>query len=302
MRVRYSFGSRHTGNLVNIKKQREKYPSVAEKVIRMSDIILEILDVRFIEETRNRETEKEIKAKGKEIIFVLNKVDLINKEDLVLSSDIYPYLLVSAKDRLGGAKLRNLIKIEARKFLRKEKGRKNVYIGVLGYPNVGKSSIINLLTGKTGAGVGAMPGFTKGLQKLRLSRGVLLIDTPGVIPKKDYSHTKSKLIEQHAKLGARSYANVPDPEMAVHRLIKDYSGDLEKFYGVDTHGDSELLIEEVGKKKKLMLKGGVVDVDRTARVILRDWQEGKIKVKPRFFGDNREMEVEELGEDETEEK
>jgi ribosome biogenesis GTPase A len=289
MRVKYSFSSRRTGHIENIRKQRSKYPDVAESVIRMSDIILEVLDARFIEETRNKEIEKQIKGKGKEIIFILNKADLINKEEALISSDVYPYIFVSTKDRAGGGKLRNLIKIEASKFLRREKGRKNVYIGVLGYPNVGKSSLINLLTGKAGARVGDEPGFTKGLQKLRLSRGLLLIDTPGVIPKREYSMQDSKLIEKHAKVGARSYANVRDPEMAVANLMNQYSEEIEKFYGITAEGNSELLIEEFGKRKNLMKRGGEVDFDRASRLILKDWQEGKIKFKPKFYPDEESL-------------
>ena len=72
MRVRYSFSSRRTGHIENMRKQREKYPVLAEKIIQMSDIILEVLDSRFVTETRNPELEEKIKKQNKKIIYVFN--------------------------------------------------------------------------------------------------------------------------------------------------------------------------------------------------------------------------------------
>ena len=60
--------------------------------------------------------------------------------------------------------------------------------------------------------------------------------------------------------------------------MQDYPGILEKFYGISAEKDSEKLLEELGRKKGFLLKGGIVDVDRTSRFILKEWQEGKIKI------------------------
>ena len=118
MRVRYSFGSRHTGNIKNILKQRSKFPDVARDVINISDIILEILDARFIEETRNVFLENKIREMGKKIIFILNKADLVDvkKTEKNLSKEITPCVFVSAKTKQGARLLRERIKIEAKGF------------------------------------------------------------------------------------------------------------------------------------------------------------------------------------------
>ena len=79
MRIRYSFSSRRNRRIENIKKQRAKYPAILEDVIRSSDIILEVLDARFPEKTRNYEVEERILKLGKSILYVLNKADLISK-------------------------------------------------------------------------------------------------------------------------------------------------------------------------------------------------------------------------------
>ncbi|MCX6750633.1 MAG: hypothetical protein NTZ83_04205, partial [Candidatus Pacearchaeota archaeon] len=96
MRPRYSFSSRHNRKVKNIRKQRGKYPLLAKKIVQDSDIILEILDARFHQETRNKELEEEIKKKKKKIIYVLNKADLIDKTHLNLPQDLTPYVLVSS--------------------------------------------------------------------------------------------------------------------------------------------------------------------------------------------------------------
>ncbi len=280
MRVRHSFSSRHTGKLQNIRKQKGKYPLIAKKIIENSDIILEILDARFPQETRNIQFEEEIKQKGKKIIYVLNKSDLIINKKPDILKELFPYALVSVTSRKGIKDLRNKIKIEAKKISReKEKDfNERVIVGIIGYPNTGKSSLINSLIGRSSAGVGSDAGFTKNLQKIKLSENIVLIDSPGIIPEKEYSSINSEKISRHTKLGARSYSQVKEPEIVIADLMKEYSEALENFYKIDAEGDSEKLIEELGKRKGFRKKGGEIDEDKTSRLIIRDWQSGRIRI------------------------
>jgi len=280
MRPRYSFSSRHTGKKENMRKQRGKYPLIAKKIIEDSDIILEILDSRFIQETRNSEFEEEIKKKDKRIIYVFNKADLINKSNLIISKELIPYVFVSSTLRKGIKELRDKIKIEAKKVNREkdETDHEKIIVGVIGYPNTGKSSLINSLIGKSSAGVGSDAGFTKSLQKIKLSQDIVLLDSPGIIPEREYSPQDREKISMHTRLGARSYSQVREPDIVVASLMKDYSKVLEKFYKIDSKGDSEILIEELGKKRGFLKKGGEVNEDVTARLILKDWQSGNIKL------------------------
>jgi len=278
MRVRYSFSSRLTGHTENIRKQRKKYPAVAREVVDASDIVLEILDARFIEETRNKEIEEYIKKKQKRLIFVLNKADLAEniKKDLLM--ELYPYVFVSAKTRRGSKDLRNRIKIEAKKIEKPISDIGKVSIGVVGYPNTGKSSLINMLIGRHSARTAPEAGFTKGLQKLNLTSDIQLIDSPGIIPEKEYSNILTEKISKHAKVGGRSYNQIKDPEMVIALIIKEYKGVLENHYNIQANGNSDILFEELGKRNGFLKKGGLVDENRTARFILREWQEGKIKI------------------------
>jgi len=250
---------------------------VVLKVVANSDIILQVLDARFVKEMRNAELEKLIKSAKKKIIYVLNKSDLVNVAKVKSDArELKPYALISCRKRTGIKDLRDLIKREAEKI--KKDGFEKNSVGVIGYPNTGKSSMINLLIGKKSAGTGAVAGFTKGLQKLRLTKDIHLIDSPGVIPIDEYSTTMQKTMNQHGKLGARSYDKIKDPEIVVADLMKKFPKPLEKFYKVKAGGNSEILIEDVGRKKNFLKKGNEVDVDKTARAILKDWQEGKIVI------------------------
>lgn len=265
--------NRSEKKLKNPKKQRGKYPELLKKIIDTSDIILEILDARFSEEMRNKEIEKLIKEKGKRIIYVLNKADLTQKQN----KNLKPRVLVSCKTRRGITELRNKIKEEAKK-VRKEGKYYFVQVGIIGYPNTGKSSLINLLIGKNSAETAPESGFTKSIQKLRMIENIHLLDSPGVIPEKEYSTTDNEKMSQHARIGGKSYNQVKEPEIALNEIVKSNKKDLEKFYKIK-FADAEDLIEKIGKKKGFLKKGAEIDSDRTARIILKDWQLGDIQIK-----------------------
>ena len=282
--------ARSSKRLKNLKKQRGKYPLLLEKVIEVSDIVLEVLDARFSKEMQNKSIEKLIVDKGKKIIYVLNKSDLTRKR----SKAFNPAVFVSCKNRKGITELRNKIKLIA-SGIRKEKdcgliqvgvlkeGMRNPYgcegirVGVIGYPNTGKSSVINLLIGKASAKTGSEAGFTKGIQKLKLSEGIYLLDSPGVIPAEKYSMVDKEKIAQQVKVGGTSYNQVKNPELALNEIVKSDKRALEKFYKIK-FDDAEDLIEIIGKKKGFLKKGGEVNSDWVSRAILKDWQLGSIEV------------------------
>ena len=275
MRVRYSFSSRRTRHIENIKKQRGKFPDLLEKLIAQSEIIIQVLDARFIQETRNQIIEKRIKENGKFLINVINKADLADKRqiDRNLLEKLTPYLFVSCRLRQGKRNLIKFLMITSKKI----KNQNNVNVAVIGYPNTGKSSLINFLTSRASAGTGKEAGFTKGIQKIKLAKGIMLIDSPGVIPREEYSSGSQELRLKLAKISVKNYSSVKDPEMVIAEIMKSYPGALENFYQIDSKQDAEILIEEFGKRKRILKKHRLVDIDKTARFILRDWQQGKIK-------------------------
>jgi len=221
---------------------------IVNKVIEVSDIVLMIVDSRMPTETRNEEIENKVKAKGKKLIIVYNKCDLADPG--------YGRFKLCTRKKLGTTLLK-------KKILALAKG-KDPIVGVVGYPNTGKSSVINALAGRAKARASSVSGFTKGIQKIRAGR-ILLLDTPGVIPyeKKDEATM--------AVIGAIDFSKVSDPEGAVYRLMEKFPGVVEDHYGSE---DLEIIAGKLGKLRK----GGVADIDTTARIILKDWQNGKISI------------------------
>ena len=156
------------------------YKVLVRDVIKQSDVLLEVIDARFPDETRNSEVEKEIIRLKKPFIIVINKCDLVSKEKLektkIRLSRIAPTVFVSGKDRSGTTILRHQI-LESACI----KGRK-ILVGTLGYPNVGKSSVINGVTGRHRASTSPISGHTKGVQHVDAGSRIMFMDTPGVIP------------------------------------------------------------------------------------------------------------------------
>lgn len=257
--------------LKNVERQKERFPELLLRVVSGSDIILQVLDARFFEEMRNKKIENIIKKQNKKIIYVINKIDLIDRKNLDEKKlkNLKPYVLVSGTKRKGGKGLRDKIKVYSE--------GKETTVGVIGYPNTGKSTVINLLTGKGTAKKGAMPGFTKGIHKIRLTKEIILLDSPGVIPEEEYSEVKAEKISKHAKFSARDYNKVKSPEIIVHQIMQEFPGKVETFYNINAKGDAEKLIEELGIQKNMFKKHGEIHTDKVARLILRHWQEGKIK-------------------------
>lgn len=231
----------------------KKYWRVAYKVIKESDILLEIIDARFIEDTRNKVIERKILSAGKKLIIVINKSDLVSKVKKIPNS-----IYISSKIRLGTKRLRDLIFSKAKKNALTK-------VGVLGYPNTGKSSVINSLKGGGSARVSPESGFTKGMQYIKLNKRIMLIDTPGVIPFSKRNALKLVLI------GSKNFADLKDPESVAEEIIERYKEKIREVYGIKS-------LEELAIKYNKLKKGGVPNTKEAARILITDWQRGKLKI------------------------
>ncbi len=241
---------------------KKPFWKIVNEVIKESDVVLEVLDARLISETRNKEIEEKIKNQNKKLIHVVNKIDLVDKNDINLK-DLTNPVFISSKERLGTTILKNKIM---------EIGKKDkIIVGVLGYPNTGKSSVINAIAGRKSARTSPSSGFTKGIQKIRAGERIFLLDTPGVLPFEEKDEVK------HTLIGSKNVQDIKEPDLIAVELMKILKGRIEKHYGVEVSSDYEKTLEKIAEKMHKFKKGGVLDTDNTARMIIIDWQRGKIR-------------------------
>jgi len=235
--------------------------------IRKSDILVIVLDARFIHETVNDEIIVKIKKQNKPYFYAVTKTDL--RDNIDESSIPRPYVLVSATNRSGKSNLRERIFIIGERKYGKNCSLK---VGILGYPNVGKSSIINMLKGRKSASTSIISGHTKSEKFIRTEKRILLIDTPGVIPYGERDRLK------HLLIGSTDFDRVKDPVDALENVMKKYPGVIEKYFGVGPEDNHSETIEKIALKMHLLKKGGLPDVQRAARMIIREFQKGKLRL------------------------
>ncbi|MGA9188561.1 MAG: GTPase [Methanosarcina sp.] len=251
------------------------YKVLVRDVIKKADVLLEVIDARFPEETRNSEIEREIVRLNKPFIIVINKCDLVSNEKLEKTkarlSKIAPTIFISSKDRSGTTMLRHQILASAR-----IKDR-DILVGTLGYPNVGKSSVINGVTGRHRTGTSPISGYTKGVQNVDAGSRIMFIDTPGVIPFDENDEYIQGL------LGIKDATHLKDhigvALKIIEKILSENKTALESLYRITVEDESIYeVLKLIGKQCNFIQKKGEVDETRTATRIINDWQIGLLRI------------------------
>uniref|UniRef100_A0A1I8H455 Nucleolar GTP-binding protein 2 n=2 Tax=Macrostomum lignano TaxID=282301 RepID=A0A1I8H455_9PLAT len=242
------------------------------KVLDSSDVLLYVLDARDPIGTRSPHLERYLKTR-KPIIFILNKVDLVpvpvTKRWKVLLSREYPTLAFHASMRnpFGKGALIGLL----RQFGRLHSDKKQIAVGVIGYPNVGKSSIINTLRSKLVCKVAPIAGETKVWQYVTLMRRIHLIDCPGVVyPTGD---SEADLVLK----GVIRVEYLRQPELYADAVLARVRPEhLARQYSVSDWTDTEGFLEQLARQAGKLLKGGEPDLACVAKMLLNDFQRGRL--------------------------
>jgi ribosome biogenesis GTPase A len=148
---------------------------------------------------------------------------------------------------------------------------------VVGIPNVGKSTLINRLVGKKAVAVGNKPGVTKSLNWIRINDSLELLDTPGILWPKFEGNVGLNL----ASLTAIKEEILPNDQVAIYilnTLATYYPSILKERYGVlEINEDIIVTLEEIGKRRGCLMRGGEIDYDKVFAIILKDIKDGVIK-------------------------
>ncbi|KAH7119961.1 NUC091 domain-containing protein [Dendryphion nanum] len=258
------------------KGQSKRIWNELYKVIDSSDVILHVLDARDPLGTRCHSVEKYIKTEAphKHLVFVLNKVDLIPSKVAAqwirhLSKE-YPCLAfhASINNSFGKGSLIALL----RQFSSLHSDRKQISVGLVGYPNVGKSSVINTLRNKPVCKVAPIAGETKVWQYITLMRRIYMIDCPGVCPPTPNDTDDVLLLK-----GSIRVENVEYPAQYVEAVLKRVQRrHIDRTYETKDWTDATSFLELIARKNGRLLKGGEPDLDGCAKIILNDYVRGKI--------------------------
>jgi len=247
------------------------------EAIRRTDVVIEVLDARLPSSSSNQLLE--IARRNKPCVKILNKNDLA--DPVVTKAWVRHFeaeagvkaLPLSAKQL---ADVKKLIKLCQKLVPHRGKPGWPLRVMVCGIPNVGKSTLINTLAGKSMAKVGDKPAITTCAQQIDLRNGIVLSDTPGVLwPVMDDQVAAHRLAASGA-IGTGAFDVVAVGLFAAEYILQRYPQALmERYKLAELPGDPTTLLEAVGRRLGCLMAGGVIDQNRAAEAFLRELRAGK---------------------------
>jgi len=255
-----------------------------EADLKLVDAVCEIVDARIPISSRNPDIDAICGNKPR--IVVLNRMDLADASATQQWMAYYrekgmAALATDCKTRKGIGDFQPAVRSVLKEKIERNAARgmnRPVRVMVVGIPNVGKSTLINQISGRKGAKAENRPGVTRGKQWVTVDNGLLLLDTPGILwPKFEDPNVGMML----AYTGAVK-ENVIDTEELACRLMellwKYYPQTLQDRYKVDMPADTlgYMLLEEAGRKRGFLLSRGEINTERMAKVLLDEYRSGKL--------------------------
>lgn len=260
--------------------------------LKLIDIVVEVLDARIPMSSRNPLIDK--LATKKERIVVLNKADLADEKATIAWKKYFDSNNILCVENVSTnpssiKKLIEVIKKQGEKVYSNKNQNRDIKINInpiyrvliMGIPNVGKSTIINKISGKNSASVGNKPGVTKKKQWIRVSSNIDLLDTPGLL--------WPDLSDKNAGLNLALTGNIKQEVLDVEELAcsgidlllnnEKYKELLKEKYSLleeNLDNISYDILEIIGRKRGCIVSGGNVDMIKAAKCFLEDLKSGKI--------------------------
>ena len=260
-----------------------KAKRMMQENIKLIDLVIELVDARVPVSSRNPDIDEIGKNKAR--LILLNKADLAEDRWNDAWMEYFRekgFSVVKVNSKKGGGvkSIHSVIQEACKEKIERDRKRgilnRPVRAMVVGIPNVGKSTFINALAGKSCAKTGNKPGVTKGKQWIRLNKNVELLDTPGILwPKFEDQSVGLKL----AFIGSIKDEILQTEELAAE-LIKfmnqSYPGILEEKYDVTSEDDAYAMLRAIAESRHCLLKGNELDTEKAAVLLLDDFRGGRL--------------------------
>ncbi len=255
-----------------------------KEILPLIDAVAEVVDARIPVSSRNPDLNDIIENKPH--IILLNKCDMADSRATKAWIDFYAQngvkaIAIDCKSGKGINQFKDTVKTALAHKLEayREKGMvgKPLRVMVVGIPNVGKSSFINKIAGKTRAKAENRPGVTRGNQWFTIDKQLELLDTPGVL----WPKFEDVTVGEHLAFTGAVKDNILDTELLAIRLIeilgKNYPELLKNRFGeLDFELEPYDLLCQIGKKRGMVIRGGETDTERAANMLLEEYRNQKI--------------------------
>ncbi len=246
--------------------------------VRKAELVLEVLDARNPQGTRSHEIEDYVwRQENRRLALVLNKIDLVpgrvvDEWESHLTKE-HPTISINARHPSNVSQFITFMKDILKDLPLWSEPGKHCSVLVVGYPNSGKSTLIQSLTrNRKKLAISSQAGFTKVIQKIKLDEKIYLLDTPGVIPSEEFDAE----VQQALDTGSIAPQMVKDKETVCDEIIRRVSVQgLNEIYETSA-ADKDEFVEQLGKARGFLAKGGTVRENDVFELLIRDWQRNHI--------------------------
>jgi ribosome biogenesis GTPase A len=252
----------------------------AAEQMENTDLVIEVLDARIPEASRNPMVEELRTFRNRPCLKVLNKTDLADPAATAAWKAFYDAQSGVTAYPMSTKKPADVARIpEMCLALAPHRGvpTKPLRIMIMGIPNVGKSTLMNALLKKRVAKVGDEPAVTKTQQRLYLNKNIVLVDTPGMLwPKIEMASDGMMLAASHA-VGTNALVEEEVAIFLAELLLARYPSLLTARYGFATENlDGVAVVEQVAARRGFRVRGGEFDFEKAAHVLLHDYRGGAL--------------------------